>query len=617
MRTTWAALVGLSLLGASGVASAQTFTYSKEVSAQVFLPRAGYFDLDQQQVTLFPSFGSQGQHLNPDGTSAGLFTVPSNISSQTLVGAAYDQFQKHVILLTSTCVLSDNDPMTLATLSMATLPGVTACTGLAKGRDNKLYVIDTNGPEVVIFDRKGAGQLSQLSISTLPGADGITAIPGSDNLLITSSSKAMAMVLSITGDVVTAAAPIGQDPLNGSGNTRLITPNVSSGVCVNGHVWVCDRSSFVLMGCADYGPTGGDFIGCGCDVAVADSCPPEKPFCDKTSLTCRGCASDTDCGIGATPACITDTQTCAMCSATNKSLCKGTTPACDPTTHLCSSCKVNADCPSSTPVCNNGTSCVLCTPGPTGNALGCQATNQGNQCLVDTMTGTVFCGCTVDGECPSGYTCDTTVRTCQPPASAASSAASSGASTGTGTGGSTATGTGSSTGTGTTGCTMDADCASMTATPHCLTSGTGGSGACVECSDDAQCAGRADGKTSCSGPGNTCEAPAKQCTADDTSACSKLATGAACLPSGKCGCNGALDCAANRTCSLTSHTCVSTPPSGDGGGGSSSGGDSGGCSMPGSPAGDALAGVAALGTLMASAVRRRKRSQRRAAAPRS
>ena len=121
-------------------------------------------------------------------------------------------------------------------------------------------------------------------------------------------------------------------------------------------------------------------------------CSGLKPHCDTETHTCVGCTTDADCTDPANPACQPD-GSCGECSATNDTLCVGTTE----------------------PVCETSAGiCVMCTPGPDGDATLCENDPDGPVCIAGPNQ-TVFCGCVTDSDCgaiDSGRVCDTTVQLC-------------------------------------------------------------------------------------------------------------------------------------------------------------------------------------------------------------
>jgi uncharacterized repeat protein (TIGR01451 family)/MYXO-CTERM domain-containing protein len=119
-------------------------------------------------------------------------------------------------------------------------------------------------------------------------------------------------------------------------------------------------------------------------------CPPEKPRCDATTHVCGPCQTDADCHDPTKPACQPD-GTCGECSATNDARCVDPRPVCD----------VSAG------------HCVLCTPGPSGDASECVSDPDGPRCVPDTNVN--HCGCYVDGDCggaQSGRVCDASASIC-------------------------------------------------------------------------------------------------------------------------------------------------------------------------------------------------------------
>ncbi|HNS98401.1 MAG TPA: isopeptide-forming domain-containing fimbrial protein [Polyangiaceae bacterium] len=122
-----------------------------------------------------------------------------------------------------------------------------------------------------------------------------------------------------------------------------------------------------------------------------DDCSGLKPHCDPETHTCVGCKTDADCHDPANPAC-QPSGACGQCSATNDVLCTGNTPVCDTSVGIC----------------------VLCTPGPNGDASMCKDDPNGPVCMSG-ANGSLFCGCVTDSDCGSynsGRVCDTLVQHC-------------------------------------------------------------------------------------------------------------------------------------------------------------------------------------------------------------
>ncbi|MEI8258029.1 MAG: VWA domain-containing protein, partial [Deltaproteobacteria bacterium] len=345
---------------------------------------------------------------------------------------------------------------------------------------------------------------------------------------------------------------------------------------------VCDTATNTCVGCR-----------------TAADCSGATPLCDAVSHLCRSCAA-TDCG-GATPVCATMgafnggcvqcepgmsaacTGATAVCNAaTDRCVgcatgadCSGGTPVCDPTAHTCRAC-VAADCTGTTPVCvASGTfagnceqcaagstaactgatptcdtvidRCVLCVPGPTGDASACATQTSGHACVAAaTTTDPAFCGCVADSDCggaTSGRICEATTHLCI-----------DGCWSGTGHNGCPVTEVCNSTSATVPGhcgavCITDAECPA--AHPHCLPV-TGAPSVCVDCVADTNCASRTDGRTRCIGADHTCA----QCTATDVASCDPGAIGGSCLGTGLCGCSGDGDCSASRRCDTAMHACV-------------------------------------------------------------
>jgi len=132
-------------------------------------------------------------------------------------------------------------------------------------------------------------------------------------------------------------------------------------------------------------------------VVVVDECTSDaecsgtKPHCDAETHTCVGCVTDADCLDPANPACQPN-GSCGECSATNDVLCVADTPVCETSLG----------------------ECVMCTPGPNGDATLCLNDPNGPICMPGANY-SVFCGCVTDSDCggiTSGRVCDTTIQLC-------------------------------------------------------------------------------------------------------------------------------------------------------------------------------------------------------------
>jgi len=327
-------------------------------------------------------------------------------------------------------------------------------------------------------------------------------------------------------------------------------------------------------------------------------CAGATPVCEPTTRTCRGCMADADCG-GDTPACAASGR-CVQCTPMSAGACRSPTTVCDATSNRCVQCTEDAQCSGSTPVCDgnmcracradmecarregatacatsgacvqctatNATGCametpvcnpdtsrcVLCTAGPTGSAMRCSVDPDGRACIAPSMMGEVeFCGCARDADCgdaTSGRVCDPMRRRC-----------TDGCGVGDGRNGCpmgrscTADAPGAI-GMCTTTCNRDTDCAAPRPVCRRAPMGSMMPNVCVECTADANCAGRMDGRALCDEGSNTCV----QCTAANAMACMASGAGAACLM-GACGCARDADCGdarSGRVCDADSQRCV-------------------------------------------------------------
>lgn len=132
-------------------------------------------------------------------------------------------------------------------------------------------------------------------------------------------------------------------------------------------------------------------------VVVVDECSSDAdcsgltPHCDPETHTCVGCTSDTDCTDPLLPACQPD-GSCGECSATNATLCVDPLPVCEVSDGVC----------------------VMCTPGPNGDASMCVEDPNGPLCIAGANESS-FCGCETDSDCgaiDSGRVCDTSIQIC-------------------------------------------------------------------------------------------------------------------------------------------------------------------------------------------------------------
>jgi hypothetical protein len=144
-------------------------------------------------------------------------------------------------------------------------------------------------------------------------------------------------------------------------------------------------------------------------------CNGTAPICDVPMGICRGCAADPECG-GTTPACQPN-GSCGECSITNATLCMGATPVCDVRIARCVArpeCMTDPDCPAMLPVCSAMQRCVLCTPGPMGNANACRMDPAGGACVLPMGSTIGVCGCTMDSDCPNTHVCNVAAQRCEP-----------------------------------------------------------------------------------------------------------------------------------------------------------------------------------------------------------
>ncbi|HXI59132.1 MAG TPA: hypothetical protein VNO55_23860, partial [Polyangia bacterium] len=300
-------------------------------------------------------------------------------------------------------------------------------------------------------------------------------------------------------------------------------------------------------------------------LAAAD-CAGDKPICDGTTRTCRGCTAAADCP-GATPVCVAS-GACHECSAGNIGACAAPKGLCDPTTDRCVGCVSAATCPGDKPVCDGGTKvcrgcggdgeCGGTTPAclPSGACAECSATNRSAcpaaRSVCDVAGGGVCVGCLTNSDCagPTPF-CSPATHACVPCTASGAPSCPDPARPVCQTTGPLAGAC--------TECTPTNDALCVGAKPRCVASV--GLCGCSDVNGDGDCGGPTSGKI-CNGPVGICvpgcsAAPLRNgCPVGQT--CSDV-TGAvgSCGPAGGCVVNG--DCVAPTTAcdtGVTPHQCV-------------------------------------------------------------
>ena len=309
---------------------------------------------------------------------------------------------------------------------------------------------------------------------------------------------------------------------------------VSSGFCVGSSSCAQDSQCGSGLHCANGCCVPGTSGSCARDADC--SAHPTTPVCDTAHETCVACLSASDCGAGK----LCQNQACVALKGCgqNSDCTDATAPVCDVAHRACVQCLKQGDCTSpALPVCDGTHQCVAgsqCTADP--------------QCSKPTPRCQVSSGhcvaCLTNVDCPQPLVCDPKQLVCLQPAA--------------------------------TGCTVDKDCASNPAAPHCKPAASGGS--CVACTADGQCpagqicdvATNACAVKQC-GVDTDCASPTPRCDLGDTPhlcvACLASAdcpNGGTCQPDHTCQapanfCNVDQDCATNVAgphCKTAAHSCV-------------------------------------------------------------
>ena len=311
---------------------------------------------------------------------------------------------------------------------------------------------------------------------------------------------------------------------------------VSSGFCVGSPSCAQDSQCTGGLHCANGCCVPGASGSCARDADC--SAHPAAPVCDLAHGACVACLSASDCGAGK----LCQGNACVALQGCGQSAdCTDpAAPVCDVAHRACVQCLRQADCPSpALPVCDGTHRCVAgtqCTADPQCSKPTPRCQLSSGHCV----------SCLTSADCPQPLVCDPKQSVCLQPAA--------------------------------TGCTVDKDCASNPAAPHCKPGGSGAPGACVACTADAQCpsgqvcdpATNACAVKQC-GVDTDCTSPTPRCDLVDAPhlcvACLASAdcpNGGTCQPDHTCQappnfCNADQDCATNVAaphCKPATHSCV-------------------------------------------------------------
>jgi hypothetical protein len=132
------------------------------------------------------------------------------------------------------------------------------------------------------------------------------------------------------------------------------------------------------------------------DPGCTPPCWGEEPFCDKTTLRCVACLSDTDCEAG--HLCVPPLKRCEPGCSAARPLC-GAGETCDVTLQICRGCFSDTDCTTpDAPRCDALGQCVHCVE----DRDDCPA---GQYCSVSGTAPACAPGCKASSECDAGMDC--------------------------------------------------------------------------------------------------------------------------------------------------------------------------------------------------------------------
>ena len=225
---------------------------------------AGYYNSAAGELVFLSKAGT-GVRTELGGVELGDVAAPMALGE--LDGAVYDPATDTALLIDKACVVAEVDPVTLAELSVVPLDAdmlaIESCSGIAQGPGGSLFIASRATDEVVVISRDLMDEVDRFSASGngIESIDGITAIPGSENFLLTSGAGSFAAILTQGGEVVSPATEIGGGiaPLVGGG--ELAAPDGLFSVCANGQVWLCRG---LTTSCSKFAPEGGGDDVCDC-----------------------------------------------------------------------------------------------------------------------------------------------------------------------------------------------------------------------------------------------------------------------------------------------------------------------------------------------------------------
>ncbi|MBS2014540.1 MAG: hypothetical protein JST00_16760 [Deltaproteobacteria bacterium] len=188
------------------------------------------------------------------------------------------------------------------------------------------------------------------------------------------------------GDPVT---PTGDASPEGSTLSDATAPDAANDTTTSGP---CDPASAAACGARKCD------VALGCVDCISDgdcTAAGRDPFC--ILGRCEACRTNNDCGT-AQPVCLPADHRCgSSCIGDAAVTCRGDAPLCNTTTGACVGCRTASDCPATSPICEPTTSqCVACT--------------QSSQCPAARPKcdlGRFECvQCVINADCPAGQACD-------------------------------------------------------------------------------------------------------------------------------------------------------------------------------------------------------------------
>jgi hypothetical protein len=143
--------------------------------------------------------------------------------------------------------------------------GASTCAGIEVGRDGQLYVLSYDTREMLVVTRDGSELLRKVDLSgIIDYPDGIVAVPGGFNFLITDSGPLKhSAIIDPNGNVVVPPAPIGAPDAPLTGGTYQQAFDGMLAICSTGQIWACDELG---SECHGFIPANGEVDTCGCVV---------------------------------------------------------------------------------------------------------------------------------------------------------------------------------------------------------------------------------------------------------------------------------------------------------------------------------------------------------------